>query len=113
MIEHIAYVASIYAVVTLVPVVWPTNETIGYVCNRRGQPLRYRLNGIPTLVCCVFLAAVAANHGLIDPTWLARHTLECAMAASILGTLVSVLFFLSGTSSTVRFPLRLPFHRDA
>ena len=55
---------AIYAFVLIVHMVLPTPWVKGYVVDdSTGQPLRYRLNGLPTMLATVGLWFVACKLG--------------------------------------------------
>ncbi|MFV8749481.1 DUF1295 domain-containing protein [Nannocystaceae bacterium ST9] len=76
----------IYAGIFALHVVLPARQVAGYVRDpATGQPLRYRLNGLPVLVACVLIWALLGKLDLFAFDWLYQHRWASLAGACTIG----------------------------
>src|SRR3954453_670330 len=85
---------AVYAFIFLLHVIVPGRWVDGYVRDARGQPLRYRLNGLRVFFVVVALYALAAWRGLIawDLFWTYRWPM--AIGACVIGLVFTLAIVL-------------------
>jgi len=78
----------------------PAQRVEGYVRDERtGEPLRYRLNGLPVLFTAVALWLAAGLLGLMPWEWLWIHRWSGAAGAATLGLLLSLAVVVTAPST--------------
>lgn len=76
----------------------PGRVVNGYACDKKGQVLRYRLNGLQVLLIQVGAWWGLCQAGVLDATLIARNFWGCLFAANVAGLLGSAYFCWSGLS---------------
>ena len=80
----------IYAGIVLLHVLLPARRVQGYVLDeRRGEPLRYRLNGLLVLAVSVGVWLAAGYSGVMPWDWLWTHRWPGAAGAFGLGLIAT------------------------
>jgi protein-S-isoprenylcysteine O-methyltransferase Ste14 len=76
---------ALYAIIFTLHLVLPARRVDGYVRGENGQPLRYRLNGLPVFAVSVLGWALLCQQGVLawDALYLRRW--EMAVGACVLG----------------------------
>jgi delta14-sterol reductase len=81
---------AIYAVIFSLHLLMPARHVRGYVTDEKGEPLRYRLNGLPVLFVTVGLWALACRNGLWAWDDFYVHRWAMASGACAMGLLFTV-----------------------
>lgn len=85
---------AIYAAVLVLHLVMPAQRVAGYVRDGAGEPLRYRLNGLPVLLLVLGAWWLAGARGVLPWTWLWEHRWAGAAGAATLGVLFTLVLVL-------------------
>lgn len=80
-----AALLALYALIFVLHLVVPGRWVDGYVTDERGQPLRYRLNGLRVMAITVGLWLVGGLAGLYPWDYLYIHRVETALTALAIG----------------------------
>jgi len=78
-------VVALYALIFVLHLIVPGRWVTGYVRDGRGEPLRYRLNGLRVMAIVVGLYAVGGLAGLYPWDYLYLHRWAAAITACVLG----------------------------
>ncbi len=83
---------AIYAAVLALQVLLPARRVRGYARNEvSGEPLSYRLNGLPAFVIAVAAWFAAGFTGLVPFEWLWTQRWSCVAGACVLGLVASAI----------------------
>lgn len=80
-----AAILALYALIFVLHLIVPGRWVDGYVQDERGQPLRYRLNGLRIMAITVGLYLLGGLAGLYPWDYLYLHRFEAALTACALG----------------------------
>jgi hypothetical protein len=94
-------VLGVYGSCAVLHLLLPATVVKGYVCDRRGDVLSYRLNGLRVLVAAVVLFLGGGRAGWWDTALFYRHYTACATTACIVGLLSSLSYYLQGRGRRV------------
>ncbi len=98
----------IAASILVMHLVLPAREITGYVHDTRtGEPLRYRLNGLPVMAMTVALWALIGYSGLLPWDWLYLHRWSSLTGSCVLGVLFSVAVVLPARGTGRKFVVDL------
>lgn len=89
----------IYAVVLALHLLLPAQRVAGYVKGSDGEPLRYRLNGIPVLAATIAGWALLCTQGELAWDWLWTHRWSGLAGACTLGLTFSVAIVAAAPST--------------
>jgi delta14-sterol reductase len=99
---------GIYAGLLLLHLVLPARRVAGYVRDEHtGQPLVYRLNGLPVLIAAIALWLSAGLSGWMPWDWLWVHRWPGLAGAASLGLVFSCVVVLTAPSTGRPLPLEL------
>ncbi len=91
---------AIYTWVLAVHALLPAQRVAGYVVDpKTGQPLRYRLNGLPTMLLTVGAWFLACRMGWLPWEWLWTHRWASLAGACTLGLSFTAVVVLSAPST--------------
>jgi delta14-sterol reductase len=93
-IQGLASVLLIYVTITLMHIIFPARSVIGYACDDKFTPLKYRLNGILVYTVCVVLFLYWFS--IEYQVFLYTNFWWSLFAANLIGILTSLFFFFSG-----------------
>lgn len=80
-----AAILALYALIFVLHLIVPGRWVDGYVQDERGQPLRYRLNGLRVMAITIGLYLLGGLAGLYPWDYLYLHRWESALTACALG----------------------------
>lgn len=80
-----AAILALYALIFVLHLIVPGRWVDGYVQDERGQPLRYRLNGLRVMAITIGLYLLGGLAGLFPWDYLYLHRWESALTACALG----------------------------
>lgn len=91
---------AIYAGLLLLHLIVPARHVVGYVHDEdTGEPLRYRLNGLPVLLIAIGVWFALGESARMPWDWLWTHRWSGLAGAATLGVLMSVAVVLSAPST--------------
>lgn len=101
----------VYAAVLVLHLILPAQRVRGYVRDAAGEPLGYRLNGVPVLLVSVALWATACTQGWLPWDFLWIHRWASLAGAVVLGLVFSVVIVIVAPSTGRSFAADLFFGR--
>jgi hypothetical protein len=98
----------VYALVLALHLIVPSQRVRGYVRDpATGEPLQYRLNGLPVLMATLALWALACSRGVIAWDFLWVHRMGSLLGAATLGLLFTAAIVLPAPSTGKSLPADL------
>jgi protein-S-isoprenylcysteine O-methyltransferase Ste14 len=89
-------VLALYALIFVLHLIVPGRRVVGYVRDEAtGEPLRYRLNGLPVMAISVGLYLLAGWSGLVPWDYLYVHRWEAAATACAVGLVFTAAVVLT------------------
>lgn len=91
--------AIVYGAIVILHLLLPAREVDGYVRDDNGQPLRYRLNGLPVLLISVLVWIALGWRGVLPFDWLWHHRWGSLAGACAIGLVFSVAIVVVAPST--------------
>jgi len=97
LVNECAIVIPVYAGCALLNAFLPGKRVTGYACNRKGNPLRYKLNGLYVmLIVAAAWGVLSFWFQLLNPTDIANTFWLCLTVAFAMGFIGSIILYRNG-----------------
>jgi hypothetical protein len=94
--QHLAAVAGVYLTCLVLHLIVPATLVEGYACDRKGRPLKYRLNGLRVLLIVDSLFIGLCECNILVPGWMRSNYWGMLNAANLIGLLCSLYLMRRG-----------------